>query len=213
MELGERIRRAREAKGLSQAQLAKAIGITQPAIQDIEKGDTKRSRYLHDIAGYLGLEIESRALPGLAEESAGYIPARALMGSRDFPVYSSAEGGSGQIILSADPVDWVPRPVPVARVPKAYGLYIVGDSMVPEFEPGDVALVNPHLPLLGNATYIFYAEMEGEARATIKRLRRATSEQWLVTQWNPPAGMKSDFALARREWRVAHRVLGKYYRS
>lgn len=209
MEIGERIRRAREAKGWSQADLARAIGVTQPTIQMIENGDTKKSRFEHEILVQLGLEPELIRPP----EPGSTILGSALMGTRDFPLYSSAEGGAGQIILSTDPVDWVPRPAPVSHVPKAYALYIVGESMVPEFEPGDQALVNPNLPIVAGLTYIFYAEQEGEARATIKRLRRATGDTWHVRQWNPPDGMNADFTLSRGLWRVAHRVLGKYYRQ
>jgi len=56
-------------------------------------------------------------------------------------------------------------------------------------------------------------ELKGEARATIKQLRRVTPESWLLTQHNPPAGQKHDFSLPLREWRWAHRVVGKYSRQ
>jgi phage repressor protein C with HTH and peptisase S24 domain len=85
--------------------------------------------------------------------------------------------------------------------------------MEPEFEAGDIALVNPHLPLIPGSTCIFFREIDGEARATIKRLRRITNDSWLVRQWNPPEGQKPDFSLHRKEWATAHRVLGKYSRS
>ena len=91
------------------------------------------------------------------------IPASALMGDRDFPIHASAEGGPGQIIVSTDPVDFMPRPSPVAQVKGAYGLYVTGESMVPEFEPGDVAIINPHLPIVSDVSCIFYAEREGSA--------------------------------------------------
>jgi phage repressor protein C with HTH and peptisase S24 domain len=67
---------------------------------------------------------------------------------RDLPIHPSAEGGAGFITVTNDAVDWLPRPPPVAHVHRAYGLYITGESMVPEFEPGDIALVNPHFPVV-----------------------------------------------------------------
>jgi transcriptional regulator with XRE-family HTH domain len=56
MDMGERIRMARKARGLSQAGLGKAVGISQPAVRKIESGKTVRSRYLQDVADYLGIE-------------------------------------------------------------------------------------------------------------------------------------------------------------
>jgi phage repressor protein C with HTH and peptisase S24 domain len=84
--------------------------------------------------------------------------------------------------------------------------------MVPEFEPGDVAMVNPHLPIVADVTCIFYGERDGATRATIKRLVRQTPDVWHVKQWNPPEGMKAQFTLSRSEWQLCHRTLGKYSR-
>jgi phage repressor protein C with HTH and peptisase S24 domain len=136
----------------------------------------------------------------------------ASFGDTDLPVYASAEGGEGQIIVSPDAMEFIPRPSPVAGVRDAYAVYITGESMIPEFEPGDLAIVNPHLPPIAGVTCIFYGEKAGEARATIKRLRRQTQNAWLVRQWNPPAGMKEDFALRRADWPICHRTVGKHSR-
>jgi transcriptional regulator with XRE-family HTH domain len=56
MLLSERVRLAREAAGLTQAQLAKACGIAQPSVHDLESGRTKnpRSSSLLKIANALG---------------------------------------------------------------------------------------------------------------------------------------------------------------
>jgi phage repressor protein C with HTH and peptisase S24 domain len=213
MDVGDRIKSQREAKGWSQAQLGRLVGISQPAIKKIEDGDTQNSRFIARIAAALQLplsELDPR-LP--ADPPSSVIPAQHLLGQRDFPIHASAEGGPGQVIVSSDAVDWMPRPAPLAHVRGSYGLLISGTSMEPEYRPGDTALINPHLPIIGDEVYVFYGERVGEARATIKHLRRATPDQWHVTQWNPPEGSKRDFVLARREWQWAHRVLGKYARQ
>lgn len=134
-----------------------------------------------------------------------------MMPGRDFPIYASVEGGAGEIIRSTDPVDWHPRPAQVAHVKNAYGLFVVGESMAPEFDPGDIALVNPILPAIAGKPCIFYSEKDGEARATIKRYQRATADKWHVFQHNPPRGGTHEFTLSRKEWSICHRVLGKYY--
>jgi phage repressor protein C with HTH and peptisase S24 domain len=218
MKIGQKIRRRREELRLSQADLGEQVGVSQATIDKIEAGHTARSRYLALIAVKLGLPLEEID-PGLAALSAAgalkapVIPGIELMGGdRDFPIHASAEGGQGQIIVSTDAVDFMPRPAPLAHVKGAYGLYITGESMVPEFEPGDVALVNPHLPLVNDVTCIFYGERDGATRATIKRLVRQTPEVWHVKQWNPPEGMKAQFTLAKSDWQLCHRTLGKYSR-
>jgi phage repressor protein C with HTH and peptisase S24 domain len=220
MEPGEKIRSAREARGWSQADLGKRVGISQPAIKKIEDGDTRHSRFLPRIAQELALDIAelieglAPAERTLAEPTAIFAetPSRFGRNGRDFPIHASAEGGAGQIIVSSDAVDFEARPVPLAHVRDAYGLLVTGTSMEPEYRPGDTALINPNLPVVGGEVYVFYAEKAGEARATIKHLRRSTTEKWLVSQWNPPAGQDNDFALSRKEWQLAHRVIGKYSR-
>lgn len=212
-EIGATIRAAREAKGLSQADLARAIGIKQQSLDSVENGKTAKSKYLPEIAAELGLKPDDVGLPKeTVPPEAGWAPnSQILQPGRDFPIYASVEGGPGEIIRSTEPVDWYPRPAPVAHVRDAYGLYVVGESMAPEFDPGDIALVNPILPPMPGKPCIFYSERQGEARATIKRFLRATNGQWHVFQHNPPHGMTKEFTLSRKEWGICHRVLGKYY--
>lgn len=213
MEPGQRIRQAREAKGWSQGDLAQKVHISQPAIKKIEAGDTQRSKYLPQIAAALDLPLAD-VMPEADEGGVpGLIPKKDLTtGVSDFPVHAAAEGGPGIIVVSSDPVDFIPRPAPLVHVRQSYGILIVGTSMDPEFRQGDTALVNPHLPPMADEPHIFYAEADGEGRATIKTLRRQTSDNWLVRQHNPPEGGKHDLTLSRKEWQWAHRVIGSYKR-
>jgi len=214
VEPGEIIRRKREELGWSQAQLGNRVGISQPAIKKIEAGDSRHSKFLPKIAQVLAIPLSDLdlSLSGVvaAPETA---PAARILGERNFPVHASAEGGPGQIIVSHEAVDFMARPAPLIHVRDSYGLLITGTSMEPEYRQGDTALVNPHLPVIQGEVYIFYAEKAGEARATIKFLRRATADKWLLSQHNPPDGMARDFTLTRREWQWAHRVIGKYSRG
>lgn len=56
--LGTRVRRAREAAGLSQQELARAVGIKQPSIQAIESGRAKGSKHLVAIARATGASAD-----------------------------------------------------------------------------------------------------------------------------------------------------------
>jgi len=208
-EIGEQVLEAMSRRGLSQEALAELVGVGQSTISRIIKGEFKRMpSEMLAICTVLDLPIPE--LDGKrAQRSIGpLLPAHAIIGTRDFPVYASAEGGNGEIIRSIEPIDFIPRPGPVAHVKEAYGLLITGTSMVPEYKPGETALVNPKLPIVAEEVYIFYAELHGEARASIKHLRRPTEKTWLVSQHNPPR----EFSLDRREWQWVHRVFGKHTR-
>ena len=206
--IGENVRRLREAAGMSQDDLAVAAKTTQSTIDRIEREEVANSRFLPRIAGALrvGLsELDESYSTGAEPVRPSLPPVTQIGADRDFPIYTAAEGGPGEIIRSADPVDWWPRPIEVLRVKGAYGMYVVGESMIPDFEPGQVAVVNPNMPFIAGKPYIFYAEKSGEPRATIKRLRRATADTWHVTQFNP----RHDFTLSRGLWTIAHRVVGR----
>jgi phage repressor protein C with HTH and peptisase S24 domain len=209
MEPGEIIREAREKRGWSQKDLGDRVRVSQVTIVKIESGATAQSKFLPKIAQLLGLDLadldptlKGVALPGQERPFLNDI-------RPDFRIYASAEGGPGEIIRSSEPVDFIPRPSHLIHVKDAYGLLVTGSSMAPEYKNGEMAIVEPSLPVVPDEVYIFYAEKDGEARATIKHLRRATAERWLVRQHNPPEGMAEDFSLSRKEWAVAHRVTGK----
>ena len=209
MEPRELIREARERRDWSQKDLADRAGVSQVAIVKIESGATVQSKFLPRIAQILGIDLAELdpSLKGVAlpPETRPFVNDI----RPDFRVYASAEGGPGEIIRSVEPVDFIPRPSHLLHVRDAYGLLVTGNSMAPEYKNGEMAIVEPSLPVVPDEVYIFYAEKDGEARATIKHLRRATADRWLVTQHNPPEGMTRDFILSRKEWNVAHRVTGK----
>jgi phage repressor protein C with HTH and peptisase S24 domain len=211
----EALVKARENKGFSQPELAKRAGCSQQLIGALEKGTTKSTKFLPKIAAALMvdpgvLDSDWSGIPAPPEPEAALPPVGDPYGPKDFRIFSAAEGGPGEIIRSVEPVDWWPRPMEVQRVTGAYGMYVVGTSMIPDFRPGHVAVINPNLPHIGDKPYIFYAETEdGTVRATIKELRRHTGDTWHVRQHNPPPGQKNDFSLSRNLWRVAHRIVGR----
>jgi len=202
MSIGEQIRAERERRGLSQSALGKAIGISQPAIKKIEDGQTVRSKYLQDVLDYLGLGRQTAQVVNIPKAEP-----RLFSDTADMPVFASAEGGSGAIILSTDPIEYVRRPYTLENISDAYAILITGDSMDPAFEPGDTAWVNPRLPFIRDCDVILY-NVQDEQTATIKRLVSWTDQQWTLKQYNPP----KTFKLSRADWRICHRVVGKFSR-
>lgn len=56
--LPERLKYARELLDLSQQEVADAVGMKQPSYYQLESGKTKRSRYIHDIAKVLKVDVD-----------------------------------------------------------------------------------------------------------------------------------------------------------
>lgn len=65
--LGKILENELQRQGITQDQLAQAIGATQPAIAKIVSGKTQKSRFLTDIAEYLG--VSTNYLKGIEEQT------------------------------------------------------------------------------------------------------------------------------------------------
>lgn len=132
MDLGAQIRAKREELGLSQAALAKrAGGISQAAIDKIEKGATKKSRYLPEILSVLGLPLS--ILPSNVSPPTGEL--RPIPPSQISQTRIIGKAKAGEFIAIEDMGDWDEQrfidEVPDARFPNARHLAfeVEGDSM------------------------------------------------------------------------------------
>ena len=127
----------------------------------------------------------------------------------DLPVYASAEGGGGAIVITSEPIDFVRRPEPLLSVRDGYGCYVIGDSMSPAYEQGDLLLIHPGKPVRPGDDCVFVREQtDGTQHALVKRLLRTTTEKFRVRQFNPAR----DFDLDRAQWTKVQLIVGKYSR-
>ena len=90
--------------------------------------------------------------PGPAQErattsdSAPAVPAPASL-PRDVPLRGIAVGGDdGSFEFNGEIVDYVLRPPGIARARDVFAVYVVGDSMAPRYEEGDLVFVHPGRP-------------------------------------------------------------------
>jgi transcriptional regulator with XRE-family HTH domain len=214
------IRALLAARGWRQAELAAAIGVTQPTVSRWLGGQLpdplaqERLRQLINGA-YADIPAIRPAAQGLAPiglaEQQGPAFGLTVAGERDLLVYAAVEGGPGDILVSTDPIDRVPRPWFMGTVRDGFAVLVVGESMVPAFRPGDMAIVNPRLPPMRGKDHIFTQQgADGSFRASIKHLRGYTQEEWQLEQYNPPSEDKRFYNLPRLEWARALRVVGKY---
>jgi phage repressor protein C with HTH and peptisase S24 domain len=109
-----------------------------------------------------------------------------IVGDRDLPVYGAAQGGDGMTV-DPHPIEWVKRPAPLLSVNKGFAVYVVGDSMSPAYEQGDMVFVHPSLPLSrgDDALLVSQPESGGEWTAIVKRVTGWTDKAWKLQQFNP----------------------------
>jgi transcriptional regulator with XRE-family HTH domain len=208
MSLAENVRKFRIRMGLSQKALADQIGVRQNTIAAIESGDTKRTKYLADLARVLKVNIADLD-PDLGHSETFTIPGSDLVGALDLPLYGSVEAGEGGLVLSNEPVDQIRRPAPLANVRGGYGVIVVGESMVPLLRSGDIALVHPHLPPKSEDLCLFMSDREGEFKATIKEFRGQTKDLWKVRRYHPA---ERDYSLKKKDFAKCQVVVGIYKR-
>ncbi|HLG86237.1 MAG TPA: S24 family peptidase [Alphaproteobacteria bacterium] len=203
--LPDRLDRLMREAGYNPRSLSLRAGLGITAVRDIVDGRIASPRYqtLEALARVLGVGV------GLLANGTPDAPNDMRPDSdspRDLPVYGAAQGGSdGAMLVSSEPIQRISQPL--ATVRGGYGVYIVGESMSPAYEQGDVALVHPGLPPRRGADVILIRqEPDGTRHVLVKRLIGWTEESWRLRQYNPAA----EFELPRAEWTEVQTIVGKY---
>lgn len=180
MGLGERIRERLEAKGMSQAELARRVGVSQPSINHLIRRGAGGSSHLHKIAAVLGTTPAYLAgetddanegfvpVPSTLEVAAelGLVPVRELdlslgMGSTylDMPVTET---------VRHFPIEWL-RLYTNASPEKLFFAQGMGDSMEPTMRDSDLLLIDCSQQNLNISEKIWAITYAG--CGAIKRLR------------------------------------------
>ncbi|MEM7173507.1 MAG: S24 family peptidase, partial [Pseudomonadota bacterium] len=125
------------------------------------------------------------------------LPPRAGM-ERDLEVRGTAVGGEDAAFeFNGETVEYVCRPPGLTGNRKAFALYVVGESMSPRFEEGELVFVHPGRPAKpGNDVVVELHGRDGEAgNCYIKRLVARTPSKLVLSQFNPAKNI--DFPLAQ----------------
>ena len=203
--LPTRLERAMRDAGYNPRSLSLAAGLGMTAVRDILDNRIASPRYhtLEALGRLLGV---SAAYLATGETSADPQPQTVLL--RDFPVYGAAQGGpSGAMAMSSDPIQHIVRPDPLVTVKSSYGVYVIGESMAPAYEQGDIALVHRGLPPKRHSDVILIRrDADGTPHALIKHLVGWTDINWRVRQYNPPL----DYNLPLTEWTEVETIVGRY---
>ena len=139
MTKGENIRRIRQSKKISQAELAEAIGAAKQTIYKYEKGIITNipSDNIEAIATALG--VSPADIMGWDEKSnIGDVVTDEI---RMIPVFENVSAGFGAY-ADSEVMDYVPLFVRnPSEVPNLMGIRVRGDSMYPKIEDGDIIIV------------------------------------------------------------------------
>ena len=164
-----KIREARKRAGLSQNELAKAIGVTQGAVSHWEQG-------MNDPDTYQLLEL-SKLLNASMEELIGHeIQSRTMI-----PVLGVVRAGIP--ISAVEEVLGYEEITPhMAAQGEYFALKIKGDSMLPRIRNGDIVIVKIQDYAESNSVCVVFV---GNEDATIKTIRWDSAGLWLIP--NNPA--------------------------
>lgn len=196
--------------GRTQRGLALALGVDASAVSRLLHGQRRlRAHEIAAAARYLGLD-PAGPLSAARPDAPGASPApRPVPGAAapPLPLLGVAAGSAPDIdddlfvVNGAAPIDRVRRPDGLIGRPAAFALQVIGASMAPRYEPGEVIAVDPEArPAIGDDVVVALtpAPDGGDAGGTgpllLKRLLRLTPRQVQLAQFNPP---RDDLILPR----------------
>lgn len=185
MHVGHTVREAREAKGWSQADLARRAGTSQQNIDRIERSEVVHSRSLPAILSALGLS-EANTEKGQTVPLLGFVGAGAEMFS--FDVHAGDEH-----------LDEVKRPEGASDTTVA--VQVRGDSMKPVYKDGDLIYYdrqeNGGLEHLNGHDCVVRL---ADGRTFVKELRFTNGQYWLHSHnADPMLGVQITWA-AKVQW-------------
>lgn len=191
------LKSAREAKGMTPAQLAKTVGYSVAVYQQIESGHSQMSEKMaekvaraldvraEDLLAGSDHPVENGALRGTfgSKPDVGLGPGMQGAKAKFVPLLSMAqcgtqmawtdEGYTREGFLAFDPKDR-----------DAFAVTLSGDSMTPVYSPGDVALVYPnHSPRNGD---LVIAVLNDEAGGDVMfKVFQASGDRVTLSSYNP----------------------------
>lgn len=140
-----RLKTLRTEAGLSQKKMANALNISRGLYNGLETGREEPSDWVVqqvNMVERLGVEILNKgdrlttAAPAVVQEEA------APFGGRRVPIISWASAGE-LVSFEEIPKDWQQVIFTDCADPLAFAVAVDGDSMLPEFRPGDIVIVMP----------------------------------------------------------------------
>lgn len=235
--LAERVKLARDRLNLSQQDVADATGMSQPSYYKIEKGLTKRTTYINELAKVLGTtvdwlmygdgvntpkpshnalmqkikDIEGRDTGENHPVPDGTISARMSSGSSMVPILSWVAAGSWSNVdpvTLEDAIGEAPKPPNLSKF--GFALRVQGQSMLPEFKPTEIIYVEPQTGFLAlKDSDLVIVQCNDDKEATFKQLVLGeTSDDMYLRPLNP--NWPEQRMVPMGECNLVGKVVGKY---
>lgn len=200
MNIGRRLKEEINLKGLSQQQLADAVGIKQSAISQLESGASQKTTYAAAIAAKLGVNAlwleTGRGHPEVSEPQSPsedeyflvpILDVHAACGNGHFNDQALVEGGFAlpKVMLHD------------LGVPEGQGriIHAKGNSMAPTIQDGAVVLINlaDKEPMMSKV-YAVCLPHEGLVlkRLTYEYIEAAGTSVWMMKSDNPDKNQHPD---------------------
>lgn len=184
--MSDRIRSVREEKGWTQTQLGDAVGVSRAAVSQWENGETKglKPENLVKTSEVLGVNVKWLATGkgpmrdnGVNDIATEYAPGLKQVppDTRRIPVISYIQAGDPKRVIDDYSLGQgfttigIDQDMDSTLGPNAFALQIEGESMLPDFKPGDLVIVDPESSVRPGD--IVVAKIAGEEAATIKKYR------------------------------------------
>jgi transcriptional regulator with XRE-family HTH domain len=225
----DRLKLARQQAGsvrgskVTQVDVANHLGVTPQAVSGWERGEDmpelKKINALSDFLGVdvawlLGKKVTSASLNGddqdfVRKPTLQAFPHEEILGRIDLPVFSTANGGRGALVLSNEPYTHVARPHNLLGIRESYGVLVKGNSMAKEYNENDIAYVDPVRHPKKDDPCVFQNRAEdGTVTAIIKYLDRSPDSHetlYFVYQTNP----LKKFTIKKADWQSCNVLVGK----
>lgn len=175
--------------------------------QQIESAQLQSSQaWTLSQGGFSAPEPDFAPHAGEAVPAQVSVPATANL-MRDVEVRGVAVGGNESCFeFNGEVVDRVRRPPGIAGASNVFAIYVVGQSMSPRFEEGELVFVHPGRPATSGCDVI--VELHGHdgdpGQCYIKRLVKRTPTRTVLQQFNPA---RDDIAFDNDNIRAMYRIL------
>jgi transcriptional regulator with XRE-family HTH domain len=183
---GQEIRRAREAREMSQADLAKAAGTSQQTVDRIERGAVGHSRAYPKLRDALGLDKLGYDNWPLDEDEHGNLAVPPRRVEAEIRAIERVDRGMVPVITNSGGqvrlVDAIPRGYPYEHVQDVNAVLISDATMEPILRPGDIVVLHPHLPATVGDLVCFARDEV----IYVRLLSHETEVDWVVESLNPP---------------------------
>lgn len=163
---GERVKKLRKEHGLTQAELAKRVGVKAPSVTQWETGKTSLSgESLLKVAKILGVSPDYILHGGKLTRS-NITTGPEIKGK--FPLISWVAAGTWHEITEVHPSEASLFPCPVNCSERTFVLRVQGISMEPLFRDGDLIFIDPEAEWR-HGSYVV-ARLDDQNEATFKQL-------------------------------------------